>query len=84
MVHRQSASQLLTDLIPDPVNVAIQMLVSIEKQKKDQRSIDATTNGMLFSAVTLCVAPSAGLVMTRSSIPVSRGIVRASAAVANA
>src|SRR5713101_101026 len=53
------------------------------EQEKDQRCIDATTNSMLINSFTLCVAPSAGLVMTKSSIPVSRGIVRASAAAAN-
>src|SRR6266545_2862692 len=52
-------------------------------RERTERRIDATTNGMLISLFTLCVAPSAGLVMTKSSIPVSRGIVRAFAAAAN-
>src|SRR4029450_6493550 len=54
-----------------------------EKRQKSKRSIDATTYSMLISLFTLCVAPSAGLVMTRSSIPVNRGIVRAFGAAAN-
>src|SRR6266436_5440150 len=49
----------------------------------NQRSVDTTTNGMVIGIHILCVAPSAGLVMTRSSIPVSRAIARVSAVVVN-
>src|SRR5437773_6418705 len=50
---------------------------------KNPKSIDATTYGVVISRLTLCVAPSAGLVMTRSSIPVNRAMPPASAAAAN-
>ncbi len=45
--------------------------------------IDDTIGCVLLKRSTLCVAPSAGLVMTRSSTPVNRGIVRASVAAGN-
>src|SRR6266536_2244296 len=48
------------------------------------KRIDATMRSVVVSDVTLCVAPSAGLVMTKSSIRANLGIVRVSAAAANA
>ena len=62
--------------------IAFFAMVSLTRTN-NQRSIDTTTNGMVIGVSILCVAPSAGLVMTRSSIPVSRGIVPVSVVVAN-
>src|SRR5215469_9990317 len=56
---------------------------SQRKVVESQRKVDATRHGMLISPFILCVAPSAGLVTIRSLIPVSRGIVPASAVVEN-
>src|SRR5207302_4053271 len=45
--------------------------------------VDSTTCSVLFSILTLCVAPSAARVMTRSSIPDSLVIAPVSAVVSN-